>query len=284
MNSSERIKHIKEISKELSKEEWSPLELTLQKFDLPYNYLPDIDKESYVMEMCGLASDQALLDLAKHLGVASQLEADNEPEFWAEGEARVFLSHLATNKEKTSELRACLSDYGISAFVAHEDIEPTKQWQTEIESAFNSMDALVALLTPGFNESNWCDQEVGVAIGRQLPIIAVRQGLDPYGFIGKYQAVQGAGKTPQQLADEIFHLFLPKSIIGPKIANWLVDQFCASNSYERSKKLIELIKKSPFINSNHVAKMKKANKNNSQVYQAWGVPNEIKNLADRIES
>lgn len=109
MNPSERIKHIKEISKELSKEEWSLLDLTLKQFNLPWSDQWGGDKESYVIEMCSSASDEALLDLAKHLGVASQLETVSEPEFWAGSEARVFLSHLAANKVETSELRDCLA-------------------------------------------------------------------------------------------------------------------------------------------------------------------------------
>lgn len=284
MHPSERIKHIKEISKELSKEEWSLLDLTLKQFGLPWTDQWSGDKENYVIEMLSTADDSPLLELAKHLGVASQLETAEEPEFWGDSAVKVFLSHLATNKVETAQLKEQLESFGISAFVAHEDIEPTKEWQTEIESALATMDALVALLAPGFKESNWCDQEVGVAIGRKLPIIAVRQGLDPYGFIGKYQAVQGIGKTPAQLANEIFELFLPNPIVGPKITNALVQQLSDSYSFARSKELIGYIKQSNYLNSKHVAAMKEAVKNNSQVNGSWGVPGQIETLAEQIES
>lgn len=73
--------------------------------------------------------------------------------------------------------------------MAHEDIKPTQQWLDEIENALGSMDALVALMTEGFHDSNWTDQEVGFAFGREVPIISVRLGTDPYGFIGKFQAL-----------------------------------------------------------------------------------------------
>ena len=161
MHPSERIKHIKEISKELSKEEWSLLDLTLKQFGLPWTDQWGGDKENYVIEMVSTADDASLLDLAKHLGIASQLETADEPEFWGDNSARIFISHLAANKAEASQLKEQLEQYGSTAFVAHEDIEPTKEWQTEIESALASMDALVALLAPGFKESNWCDQEVG---------------------------------------------------------------------------------------------------------------------------
>jgi len=283
MNPSEKIKHIKEISKELSKEEWSLLDLILKQFGLPWSDQWNGDKKDYVIEMLSTADDAPLLELAKHLGVASQLETANEPDFWSDGAARVFLSHLATNKVETAELKEQLASYGISAFVAHEDIEPTKEWQTEIESALASMDALVALLVPGFKESNWCDQEVGVAIGRQLPIISVRQDLNPYGFIGKYQAAQGIGKTPTQLAQEIFELFLPNPIVGPKITNALVQQLTDSYSFDRSKRLIDYIKQSNFLTSKHITAMKEAVKNNSQVNGSWGVPKQIEELAKKLK-
>jgi hypothetical protein len=34
------------------------------------------------------------------------------------------------------------------------DIEPTRKWQDEIELALSTADALVAMLTPGFHESD----------------------------------------------------------------------------------------------------------------------------------
>jgi hypothetical protein len=50
------------------------------------------------------------------------------------------------------------------------------------------MDGFVALLTTEFHDSDWTDQEVGYALARRVPIISVRMGRDPYGFLGKFQA------------------------------------------------------------------------------------------------
>jgi hypothetical protein len=102
---------------------------------------------------------------------------------------KLFLSHKAEVKKKTSELKEQLELYGVSSFVAHQDILPTKEWQDEIENALASMDAFVALLTDNFHNSDWTDQEVGYALGRGVPMIAVKLGKDPYGFIGKFQAL-----------------------------------------------------------------------------------------------
>jgi len=108
---------------------------------------------------------------------------------WGSGHIRLFFSHKAEYKQQASQLKAALERYGIACFVAHQDIHPTEEWQREIEYALGTMDALVALLTPDFHESDWTDQEIGTALGCGVPVIAVRLGLDPYGFIGKRQAL-----------------------------------------------------------------------------------------------
>ena len=117
MHPSERIKHIKAIASALSNEEWSLLDLTLKQFGLPStDQWGGGTKEGYVIEMISNAADAPLLELAKHLGVASQLETTVEPTFWNSSQARVFLSHLASMKVVTTLLRDELSKLGISAF------------------------------------------------------------------------------------------------------------------------------------------------------------------------
>ena len=122
---------------------------------------------------------------------------------WGEGRIRAFISHKAKDKKLANEIKQCLDSYGIASFVSHEDIEPMKEWVAEIERALLSLDLLIALLTEEFSDSNWTDQEIGAAIGRRKLIIPVRMGKDPYGFIGKYQAIQGSGKNAPQICKEI---------------------------------------------------------------------------------
>jgi hypothetical protein len=112
-----------------------------------------------------------------------------EQRIWGDKGYRVFLSHKAEVKSQTAQLKERLTVFGMSAFVAHTDIHPTREWQDEIENALASMDAFVALLSENFHGSEWTDQEVGYALGRGVPMIAVKLGKDPYGFIGKFQAL-----------------------------------------------------------------------------------------------
>lgn len=95
----------------------------------------------------------------------------------------------------------------------------------------------------GFKESNWCDQEVGVAVGRDVLIVPIRKGLDPYGFIGKYQAIQGNNKTVKEVAEAIF-----KTIVtSPKTRNKMLQAL--SNAISQSTDIDDAIEKIKTLNS-----------------------------------
>lgn len=131
-------------------------------------------------------------------------------DFWAEGQLKVFISHLSSNKERMSAMKAELAHWGISAFIAHEDIEPSREWMNEVEAGLETMEVLIAVVEPGFKESDWCAQEVGFALGRHIDVIPLRAGLDPFGFFGKFQGVQIKGRVPTDVASEIVRLLLKK--------------------------------------------------------------------------
>ncbi len=178
-----------------------------------YDVLPSVNsKRVYTKDVLAGEDDDAILEIAKELDIpfrhTSEAEkettAEKEATFWKAGYFKLFLSHIASFKKTTSILQSLLKKYGISAFVAHEDIEPTKEWQDEIEVGLQTMDAFAAILMDGFKESHWCDQEVGVAIGRGILIIPIMRGLKPYGFIGKYQGIQAQNKQVGEVANAIF--------------------------------------------------------------------------------
>ena len=128
--------------------------------------------------------------------------------YWKVGYYKVFISHVSKYKSSASNLKMMLEPYGISAFVAHEDIKPSKEWEVEIEKALFSMNALCAILTPDFNKSLWCDQEVGYAFGRNVLCIPIDKGQLPYGIFGKIQALKSDGKNAQQIAERVFNAII----------------------------------------------------------------------------
>ncbi len=152
-------------------------------------------------------------------------------QLWGEGLLRVFISHKAEDKVLAKNIKGSFRVYGIASFVAHEDIVPMHEWQTEIERALFSMDLLVALLTEKFSESNWTDQEIGVAIGREVPVIPVRMGKDPYGFIGKYQAIRGTNAS--KIVDDVIEYLRQEARISDRL-KYLIDQALATATEDYS--------------------------------------------------
>ncbi|MDE2683028.1 MAG: toll/interleukin-1 receptor domain-containing protein [Chloroflexota bacterium] len=140
---------------------------------------------------------------------------------WGEGLLKVFISHKAEDKVLAKNVKNSFRVYGVTSFVAHEDIVPMHEWQSEIERALFSMDLLVALLTEKFSESNWTDQEIGVAIGRGVPVVPVRLGRDPYGFIGKYQAIRGTNAS--KIVDDVIEYIRQEARISGRLKE-LVEQ------------------------------------------------------------
>lgn len=158
-------------------------------------------------------------------------------DFWTDGYLKMFVSHLSSNKERMSAMKADLAQWGISAFVAHEDIEPSREWMEEVEAGLETMEVLAAIVEPGFKESNWCQQEVGYALGRKVDIIPLRAGLDPFGFFGKFQGIQIKGRYPKDVAHEIAHLLLKK----PKHRDRLLQAMSKAFAAQESKQKINLI-------------------------------------------
>ena len=162
---------------------------------------------------CLVPGDGTILKIAKDSGIdvsqykEHKAEIDDEQNVWVlPGSKKIFISHLATEKEKAAKIQYYLLKNKISSFVAHEDIVPSRDWQSTILAALNSMDILVALVTPGFHNSSWTNQEIGIAIGKEKPVISVKIGDDPKGFIGKYQAIQGKGRYPQDIVADIIKI------------------------------------------------------------------------------
>jgi hypothetical protein len=209
---------------------------------------------------------------------------DRKAKFWMKHHFRLFISHISEIKTQASELQKQLANFGISAFVAHEDIVPTKEWLIEIDLALNTMDAMVALLSPGFKESDWTSQEVGIGIGKNTLIIPVRLGLDPYGFIGRYQGYQGWDKKSPEIANAIFDILSRHNLTARKIATCLVSLLEKAWTWENARLYMGLIEKLPSLDKALVDRLSKAATSNIKVAEAHGVPAKIAGLVERYKS
>lgn len=121
---------------------------------------------------------------------------------------RMFISHAFQQANLAKNIRHELKKYSISTFVAQESIPTTESWLQWIEYALTSTNYVVVLVTPESNESPWVNQEVGFAYARRIPIIGIKIGADPKGFVNPSQAKDCADKDSAHIASEIFNTIL----------------------------------------------------------------------------
>lgn len=171
------------------------------------------NKEDYnvdIKQTLAKASDEILINISSELETGSEYIVKEYPKIWenSNNTFKIFISHLTANKEIAEALKEALKPYYVECFVAHEDITPTLEWQDEIFKALNTMDAFISLHCDKFKQSVWCQQEIGVALAKQVKIIPIKfDGKeDPCGFISKIQGLPRRKRDRNGLAKEIISI------------------------------------------------------------------------------
>jgi len=284
MRSIDRIRLIEKIARKLQETfTFADIYVFLKNFGIDKSYNDYGSRRLYVKDALNdtSVSEDVVLRIAEEIEVecppVNSLEAAADSRFWITGHFKLFLSHLSSFKATTALLQNELKKYGVSCFVAHNDISPTSEWQKEIEKALFSMDALVAILMPGFRESLWTDQETGIAIGRDVLVIPLDKGLVPYGFISKYQALQTKAKNVEEVADAIFRILLEHPKTNDKMLSCLVGLFLSAQSEQIALDRINLIKRVA-VPIKHLEKIKEGYTNNSTLRDSTTILSKTNNL------
>lgn len=89
---------------------------------------------------------------------------------------QVFLSYREDEegKEYASALREELAILGINAIMASRSIRPGAVWAQTILEHLEASSALLCIASRGYTDSAWCQQEIGWAIGRNIPALWIR--------------------------------------------------------------------------------------------------------------
>jgi hypothetical protein len=300
MKPGERIRLITESADSLIKRAWAEAQLTLDQFGFqtyePDKYRDDYDEQSYFVQAIKDGGDDNLLDLHMYLladDAAPSLQHESDHP-WGSQPVRVFLSHKYEDRVFVGSVKKILGDYyGIDAFVAHDDIDPSKRWRSVIKAGLATCDVLIAVLHPEFHASQWCDQEVGWALRRNIPVAAVRRDTATRtqdGFLEEHQditlgATHGSGEG--FLARQIFQLILNDSRTHEKGLRALAETFVNSFGYDNTRALWTLIEQEPRWESEHLRRFEYAVVTNPQVYRANAnaemMPDLVKRLVEKLE-
>jgi hypothetical protein len=260
MTPGERVTVITKIASAISARSWTEIDLTLDQFGLSTSDSWQGDEYSYVVEQIKRAEDAKLLELHDYLFPAEATtplpdtpREEDSGGIWEGGYFRLFISHSSKQSIEVGQLKAALRPYAIDGFVAHDDISPTDEWRDVIEVALRTCEAMTAYVTEDFHPSNWTDQEVGVALARAVLVIPIRKGATPYGFMGKYQALSGANKGAERLAQDIAGILQEHSLTAKRYtaaretfaARAAVEAFESANSFNEARTAWQVLRQIP---------------------------------------
>lgn len=268
MRPGERLRLMTDASESLAPRLWGEASAICREFGFQVWEPNDEPDRGWWMQALQQSEDGDLTGL--HAFLTGEDAAPQPSGKWASAPLFVFLSHLHQHREFTARLQRQLRSYGIESFVAHNDIEPSKTWRDEIKSGLASCHAFVALLHNGFHQSQWCDQEVGWALGRRVPIIPVRPpgGERRDGFLGDYQDVILTKEDEFFLSRQIFMSLFHDPRTHEAGVRCLAEGFVNSWSFDTTRWFWELIAAEPHFESEQLRRLEYAVATNNQVFNA----------------
>jgi hypothetical protein len=265
MKPAERIPLLKKLATALSDEDktpWSETALILRQFGFTTydgrdydDYGNSLGPSLYEVVLTNLedsGDDEGRLELERYLDPAegepsTAASASVGPGPWkGEGAFRLFISHTHPNAPFAAAIKKHLGQFLIESFVAHNDIEPSEKWMRVIESALLTCHAAIALVTPDFRESQWCDQEIGFCLARSLLVVPLMRGPDPHGFLSEVQGVKlGDHTSAQSAATNVLRILASRDETRDRMAPSVVKFYAASKNFENTRQAFTLLARIP---------------------------------------
>ncbi len=229
------------------------------------------DPTEYLTNHLRSGGDADLVALAEHLGDATNHAPTGASHADATVTAQplvIFASHASAHRIFVGEVAQEFRWLGIELFVAHQDITPDEAWQEAILSNLASADAGLAFLHNEFKTSEWCDQEVGWLLGRDVPVFSVRIDISPYGPLGQRQAIAGVGLSASAIAAEVVQRFEKRPELRAGLVSSLVQGMADSPSYFRTDKIWALLRQRSDLDEKQCRDLLEALNANNQIFGA----------------
>lgn len=201
-------------------------------------------------------------------------------EIWSKNSFKIYVSHVNSNKIEAILLEKELNKYGISTYLPRVNNMFVEEKLARSEEALKSCDAFVFLLDKGTKFSYKCNLEIGVAIGRGIPVLQVKlNDSKSFGMLKKYEVIEG--KDYEGIAENIFLNLVNNEGVRDLVVNSLINQFETSNSFQNARDNMSYIEKNTFWNIEFLDKLEKALNGNSEISDSFGVSQRVFNLINK---
>src|ERR1700736_1359611 len=82
-----------------------------------------------------------------------------------------FMSYQMTDRAFAAKVRDTLTPFGITSFMAHDDLEVSEEWKLRILDELSKADLFIAVLSANYLASSYCMQESGISVFRNIKTI-----------------------------------------------------------------------------------------------------------------
>ncbi|VVB86643.1 TIR domain protein [uncultured archaeon] len=209
---------------------------------------------------------------------------------------KLFFSYSINDKKIVGLLKKDLKFMGFDVFLAHDDIEPSVEWQEEIIKNLKDCDIFITILTDGFKDSEWTDQETGIAIATDKFIIPLQLDFPPYGFIKKKQSLNNKCTSLLRDADEsqvkaairctaiyIVIVINNKSKFGVDMKSFIVNNLIHSENYNQANARASLLDFLADFTPDQVLKIFNGTKENRQIQKAYTAKAELQKFFEKYQ-
>ncbi len=164
---------------------------------------------------------------------------------------KVFISHAKAQEQIAESLQSWHKELtGITAFLAKNSINGGEDFPLRIIDSIRSSDVFLCILSKEYKKSEYCDQELGIAIALDKMIIPIKYELNPYGFIDHANAIPYSDSDDSNIeilfyqiigsvskSESKRHSVVPKK----KLANSLVMKLLSCKEYSAINKIATLL-------------------------------------------
>lgn len=185
----------------------------------------------------------------------------------------VFLSYNEDTEGETAAalLRKALAEIHINAVMARHSIRPGADWERTIRTHLKNSAALVCVATAGFSTRPWCQQEIGWALGRHVPILWIRYGdaEAPTGFLASRQAlIPEESEEPTVIARSVLRWLAEQPQIHASLADVLLSALERAKNYNEARSVAGLLAELTELTPDEWQRVEGAASSNNQVGDA----------------
>lgn len=112
---------------------------------------------------------------------------------------RVFVSHSSLDADWVTRIAGLVRQLGVEPYLFEDDKQPGRLVADKLTAAIGECDAFIAVITLAGGGSTYLNQEVGIAIGRDIPVIPVVERGYP---TDQLAFLQGIEYVPVDFSDQ----------------------------------------------------------------------------------